>query len=345
MTVVMHMIDERTPRDMLAQVALLRGPQDVVVSLGRPRDRAGVTVDAIAPLPMGSRLLGGWRMQDVAAAAAVVHAWSADALFAAQVVARNRNLPLVYSLPACPHGAADRSAVVDLACRGILVATAPTAASQESLRMAGAPRETVFVLPPPVAPPQGLGQRRAEVRRELGLAQDDVLLACPDEMTRDSGSKFGPWVHAILRQILPNVRLLLWGDGPALATSQFFAESTGYQDEIFLTGQRYGLYECLAAADVAMLLREHDCGVQAALAALAVGVPIAASATPDLKEVLGDSAAYAACGEPKAASAAVLKIISDRRHVRAGRIDPEHSPQAARARLEEVYEAVAQKTL
>ncbi len=341
----MHMIDERTPRDMLAQLAMLRGPQDVVVSVGHPREHAGVKVNSIVHLPMGSRLLGGWRMQDVATAAAVVHAWSADALVAAQVVARNRNLPLVYSLAGCPSAESQLRAVVDLACRGILAVAVPTKASQEALRLAGATREAVFVLPPPVAAPEDLPRRRAAVRRELGVPDDDVLMTCPDEMTRLGGHKFSAWAHAVLRQILPNVRLLLPGDGPAWGTCRFFVNSTGYDDEIYLTGHRYSMHDCLAAADMAMVLHEDTCGVVAALSALAVGLPIAAAATPDLKEVLGDDAVYAVPGDPKTISAAALKIIDGGCVRRPGRLDAEHSPQAARKRVEEIYAGAEQKVV
>ncbi len=317
---------------MLAQLSLLRGAADVVVSVGPPPAECLVRVDASVHLPLGSRRLGGWRMSDHAPQAARLHAWSADAAAAAEVVALNRNLPMLYSLPACPARAAEQAAVVDLVNRQICVATVPTASAAQALHRGGAAAEGVAVLPPPVATFDDLPQRRPAVRTALGLAEGDFLLVCPDEMTEDSGHIYGPWVHAVLRQIVPHVRLLMPGDGPARRRSEFFASSTGYEGEIFMTGQRLGLADCLAAADAAVFFHVRDCGVYHLLAAIAAGLPVAAAATPDIAEVTqGADVILTEPDVPRSASAAGLKLL-DRPRSSAGSLQ-KYSIELSRQRL------------
>ena len=41
MTRILHLIDRNTPADMLAQLAVLAGPDDEIISIGRPPELPG----------------------------------------------------------------------------------------------------------------------------------------------------------------------------------------------------------------------------------------------------------------------------------------------------------------
>jgi len=90
------------------------------------------------------------------------------------------------------------------------------------------------------------------------------------------------WAHAIGRMFAPQLRLLLYGAGPAERAVRRFAATTGYDGEIFFTGFRFGLCDVLAGADAALFLHDRPCGVGALARAMSGGLPIAASACGDI---------------------------------------------------------------
>jgi glycosyltransferase involved in cell wall biosynthesis len=175
-------------------------------------------------------------------------------------------------------------------------------------------------------------------------------------MTRYAGHTYACWVHAILRQIRPNVRLLLPGSGPHSQHVKFFAATTGYDSEVFLTEHRFRRDECLAAADVAFFLAERDSGTAALAAAMAAGLPIVASSTADLAELApGEEAGVPACAipaaprDPQTGTAAALRILDDPALARrlsgnaAARAAQRLAPLACRDRLRQVYAEIVRQ--
>ena len=190
--------------------------------------------------------------------------------------------------------------------------TVPTQAAKQNLTRQGVREGNISVLIPPFNPVEDRKQRRSQVRQALGLDDSHCLLLALGEMRRHAGHKYASWVHAIIRQMLPHVRLLMPGGGPQRESVRFFAGTTGYDSEVFLTEDRFTLEDCLSGADIALHLHERDSGVADLVAAMAAGLPIVASNTPDAMELLGDGAAMIApAGDPRQASAAVLKLLDD----------------------------------
>lgn len=312
---ILHIIDARTSGDRLDQLRLLAEADEAVVSAGPPPAYPAFDLPVAAQhRPLGLAALSGWRMRNLANDAEIVQSWSADALEAA-VMLRNIRAPRVlHSLPGMPRGR-DLARVVKLAQKRRLHAALPTAAARGALIAAGAPAEVVQVLPPAAPkPPADVNARRQAVRAALGVKDNDVLMAAPAEMTRWAGHKYASWSHAIVRQILENLRLLLPGGGPADRYVRFFAATTGYDPEVFFTGGQFSRADCLAAADIACFLDERESGVSALVEAMAAGSAIIASATPDHLELLGEdsqAALLASPGDPRTASAALLKLTED----------------------------------
>ena len=314
---VLHLIDEKTPTDCLDQLNLLAGPGNQVVSLGRPPGHAGLTLPVKAVhRPLGSAALAGWRLCNQVGGVAILHAWSPAGLRAGQAVRERspaRAPRLLLSIPCAPASSRALERLVQDIRQGCFHLTVPTHAARQSMIAAGAPAEAVHVLPPPAPPIDQLQRRRARVRAELGLSDSEQLIVAPSEMTRYAGHKYASWAHAILRQVLPGPRLLLPGGGPCEGHVRFFAATTGYDPEVFFTGDRFSRDDVLAAADVAVFFQEKNSGVAALTAAMAAGVPIAASAVPDISEIAphDDAALLVEPADPRQATAAVLHIVED----------------------------------
>lgn len=349
MPTVLHIIDAATPRDLLDQLALLAGEGDTVVSIGPapPNARPDLRVTTVRR-PLGPASLAARGLRGAAPEAEIVHAWSPAAHVAARRVAKARGCRLVVSLAAAPP-AEDRNAARLLrrlrAGRQNATLTVPTDASRDALLARGLPPAAVAVLGPAAEPIDDRDERRSRTREQLGLSDREVLLVAPAEMTRWAGHKYASWVHGILRQIVDHVRLMLPGAGPIERHVRFFAHTTGYDNEVFLTRGRFDPRDVLSAADVAVFLRERDCGVSALAAAMSAGLPVVACRTTDARALIrdGQTGLLTARRDPRVQTAAVLRLIDEpalARHLGAAAADfaREHfCPEEARARLEGIY--------
>ncbi len=359
---------------MLSQLALLVEDDERIVSLGPPPafDWGGRRVRELHR-PLGIEPLAAWRAAEFAdARPGGIHAWSQSADMATGVLGWADGM--ILSLPALPRGADLKALVARLTLRfepaqggrvasmfsHPLTVTVPTEASRMALLKACAEHETsgasapaVYVLPPAAEPLKDAAEARARVRKALGLNDEHCLLVAPDEMVRGAGHHYASWVQAILREIVPQPRLLLPGSGPHERYVRYFAGTTGRDDEEYFTEDRFPLADCLAAADIAMLLHEWDCGVAALVGAMAAGLPIIASRTSDIVECLGagadgdsPTAVLVEPGAPRLATAAALKLVDDmqlaRRYGQAAKERAAcYSVASAKARLAEIRAGVA----
>ncbi len=348
MTKAIHIIAPDVPRDCLQSLALLVAEADVILSVGPAQrcDELRRQVQAVHA-PLGSPAACGRRIAGFIGDADLIHAWSPTACRAAREAARLARLPVLYSLPCLPN-ADDLRYFLEPACAGLVGLTVPTEASRRSLLRCGAPEGSVHVLPPAAEPISHIEQRRLRVREALGADESDFILVAPDEMIRDAGHMYASWAHAIVRAIRPGVRLFLPGGGPAFRSVKFFAGTTGYDDEVFITEDRFGLADTLAAADGAVFFQRRDSGVSTLASAMAAGLPIAASRTPDAAECTdsGAAAILADPGEGRTAAAAMLKLtedgeLTDRLSDAAKAIAAERfAVKKCRAKLEEIYQIV-----
>lgn len=325
----LHLIDDRTPVDMLNQLALLHGPDEPILCLGAPPKHALAAVAQRIDAPFRLKDLAGWKVNPTLIMG-LVHAWSTTVLTAAQRISYEHQCPLVLSLPAAPLKDAHTKMLKlcrqagESAAQGrtnSFTLTLPTDVARKALLVAGAPGPTVATLPPAAAPIDRVPERRAATRAALDIADDQILLVAVGDMVRWGGQKYAAWAHAILRQVHQNVRLMLPGDGPFLKPVRFFAGTTGYQNEVHITCDRFEQADALAAADIALFFVEQNVGVSALAAAMMAGLPIAASATSDAAWCLGagptgrEEIAWSPTGiltppaHPRLSTAAILEFL------------------------------------
>ena len=346
---VLHILDEKTPTGMLRQLALLAGPSDRALSAGPPPE-ADLPMPVTAfHRPLGSLRLSGLRMRKALGSAGVLHAWSLGAMQAARELSLAAGLPLVVSLGSLGL-ARDVEAVRTAAGPGLLSLTVPTEAARSALIGRGLPERFVYVLPPAAEEIADRPALRRRAREQLGLGESDVLAVVPDPMVRHAGHDMASWGHAIVRHSIENVRLLMPGGGGLAESVRFFAHTTGFDDDVYFTGEKLTGPEALAAGDLALFFRKRDVGVSALAAAMAGGTAIVGSATPDVRELTGDgeAALLVEPGKPMAAAAGLMEMVE---HPELGRrlaqqalrrARKHHAPAHCRAALARIYSAAVE---
>ncbi len=342
----LHVIDKDTPRDMLGQLALLAGAEEVLCIGPSPEHVPVPLTFRQVRAPFGLAALGGWQVKFAEPKPRVVHAWSMSAHAAAAQIAYDLLCPLAISLPCLPP-TADMPALLAALPRkermfGTVV-TVPAEPPRAALLAAGAHPDAVAVLPAPAAEVADAAGRRARTRAALGIPDDEIVLVSPEDMVRGAGQKWAIWCHAIVRQILPAARLVLPGHGPHEPSIRHFAGTTGYGSEIAFTGEDIALEDALAAADLALFLGERDTSPQALAAAMAAGSAIVATRTPCATHILQDgvSALLVPPRDPRRGAAAMIKFCDSpdlrRRLGAAAQSRRDTSPAHIRQTLERIY--------
>ena len=345
---VAHIIDARTPADMIWQMQALREANEPVFSLGLLPKSATCEVTPLRRT-LGPAVFSARQLAGALPIGATLHVWSVELLKLALAAARQVGGQVVLSIPHLPDS---RRAIEDipwLIGQHGLTLTVPSRRSRDLLLGLGADPQRLATLPPaadaslfqPPAP-----ARRAEVRQALGIPADVPVMVVPGEMVRCGGHKLASWSHAILRNMHKPVQLLMPGCGPQENTVKFFANTTGFVSEVYFTGDDFSRRDIFAAADGAMWLSTQDRGVTAIVQAMAAALPVLASATPDVCEICeaDRTALLIKVGDPRTASAILLQLLDDQAHARrlgqAGlaRAREKFEPAKIRKILREIYD-------
>lgn len=346
---VLHVIDATTRRDSLAQLAALLRPNDRVVSVGPPPQALSASPLPVRAVhcPMGLARLGGMVLQKRTLKTSLIHAWSLFAAAAGAVAAERQNLPLLLSLGHLPGPHATRGLCKESARDGYSL-TVPTAHARGALVAAGANAEAVHVLPPAARLVDRSDAGRLRARRAFGLEEGHFAIVALGDMTRGAGHKSAVWAHALVTHLRSEVRLVLPRRGSGLSQVQRFAKAGGLDHAVLLAPRDTQLADLLAAADVATLLCDRDCGVGDLAAALAAGVPVVASRTPDIVNCTGGGKAAMLVdrGNAQTAAANVLSLVegprlaADLAHRARTFAQAAFDRDAVRCRLDEIYTVV-----
>lgn len=130
--------------------------------------------------------------------------------------------------------------------------------------------------------------------------------------------------HLVTVEGRRNVRAVVVGDGPALASVQALASSLGVVDDVVFTGYLRGdkLLAALSSFDIGIIpdpVNEYNdkISMNKVFEYSALGIPSVSYDLSETRRLLGDTGSYAAAATPDSLSRAALPLIDDEAHRRA----------------------------
>jgi glycosyltransferase involved in cell wall biosynthesis len=130
----------------------------------------------------------------------------------------------------------------------------------------------------------------SEIRRGFGFSHDDVVIAYLGALLRDKGVYDALGALKLLAETDEHVRLMLVGDGPERAGLAEEAASAGLGERVTFAGyipnDRVPGY--LAASDIFLFPSRHEGAPRAVGEAMAMSLPVVASAVGGIPEVIKD---------------------------------------------------------
>ncbi len=341
----LHIVDSRTRPDMLDQLDMLAGADDLVFSAGPPPPGMARPVKPVH-CTMGSSRLAGWRMRDLAGSGKIIHAWSQEALWAGRELSLTTGRAMVLSTPAAPTSPGGWKSLRQAVGPGLLNVVVPTDFARRRLIAGQLPPAFCHVLAPAARTLDNADQARRTVREALGVDGNTKLLVAPDPFVRYAGHEYASWSHAILRHAPLELRLAFPSSGPMEDHVRFFAHTTGFDDEVYFTHGRFSVEQVIAAADIVAFPQMRDVGAICLCAAMAAGRAIAASGVGGMAELAPDGLAAVLSGAgARETSAALIRLADDDQlALRLGRAASERAgelfePGAVAARLQAIYAA------
>jgi glycosyltransferase involved in cell wall biosynthesis len=154
---------------------------------------------------------------------------------------------------------------------------------------------------------------RHEVRQELGIAPPSpvaILVARLDPI-KDHVTALA--VAARVRQVRPDFRLLVVGDGPLRADLECRVQAMNLTGTVQLVGLRTDVPRLLAAADLFLLTSLSEGIPVTLIEAMGACLPVVATRVGGVPEVVADgqTGRLAPASDPDALAAAVLELLAD----------------------------------
>ncbi|MGC1402748.1 MAG: glycosyltransferase family 4 protein [Thermodesulfobacteriota bacterium] len=127
------------------------------------------------------------------------------------------------------------------------------------------------------------------VREELKIRKDDFLLGIVAMLRSWKGHLYLLEAVKELQEKIPNIKLLIAGDGPQEETIRNTIRDNGLTGTVIMTGYRKDVPQILRSLDLCVLPSYSNEGApQAILQAMALGVPIIATSAGGIEEVVKD---------------------------------------------------------
>ncbi len=158
------------------------------------------------------------------------------------------------------------------------------------------------------------GERRSEVRRELGLTDDAVVVGTVARMVREKGLIELFEAARTVRSALPEVRFLMVGDrDPDKADSLTQAEMAGAAPDVVFAGWRTDLPDMLAAMDLFVLPSWREGLPRSAIEAAAMGLPLVLTDIRGCREIVrdGEEGLLVPARNPGRLAEAILALVRE----------------------------------
>lgn len=180
----------------------------------------------------------------------------------------------------------------------------------------------------------------------LGLPNDAIPFLMAAEFTPNKRQVDAVRALAKIAENLPNIHLLLAGEGPMRARVEELAHVLGVGARVHFLGYRRDVPALLKASKALMLLSEREGLPRSALEAMAVGVPVIGTRIRGIVDLLAGGAGYLVpVGDIGEIAAAMNRVLSapdeaERVEARAGQRVQSSDVSVILQRYDEVYETV-----
>jgi glycosyltransferase involved in cell wall biosynthesis len=141
----------------------------------------------------------------------------------------------------------------------------------------------------------------AEVRRELGLEPDDLVVGMVSALRPEKGHDVAIEVIRRLRSRFPKLRLLVVGRGDL--GEQIRSESADLGDAVVMAGIRHDVMRVFDAVDVCLQPSRADAFPTTVIEAMAASVPVLATSVGGIPEIVTDGRTGILVPSPPSAAA------------------------------------------
>lgn len=138
---------------------------------------------------------------------------------------------------------------------------------------------------------QSVKADREAVRASLGIKNDDIVLISAGRL--DANKNNETTIRAVAK--VPDVKLLLCGDGELKPELDVLAESLGVSDRVFFLGNRYDIMELYQAADIFVMMSFREGLSRSIMEAMASGLPCIVSKIRGNVDLVQDDAGGYLC--------------------------------------------------
>jgi glycosyltransferase involved in cell wall biosynthesis len=155
-------------------------------------------------------------------------------------------------------------------------------------------------------------QRRGDsVRASLGLSPDQAMVFFPARYVPEKGHCFFfPAAVTVLKD-MPNVVMVLAGEGPLAGEVAALRAASGFPERILLLGFRQDVLELMAAADVVVSASLSEGLPRAVVEALLLARPVVTTDAGGTREAVldGKSGVLVPCADAEALAAGILRVL------------------------------------
>ena len=154
---------------------------------------------------------------------------------------------------------------------------------------------------------------RGDLRRELGLSEMDIVIGNVQRLVPTKGHRYLFKSIQLLKEIRPEVRFVIAGDGEMRGELEQLAENLGLKENIYFLGFREDVDNIYADSDALIFPSLTEGAPFAIIEALASARPVVATDVGGISELIDDGR----CGfvvpakDPRALTEALLKLIRD----------------------------------
>jgi len=244
-----------------------------------------------------------------------VHTWLFAANWHGRAIAQLSKVPIIVASERCAdHWKGFAELLLDrwLAPRtdAIVVNSRAVQAFYESKGIAPA---KLVLIPNGIDPKPAPDAVRANILSEISLPADARVLGFVGRLWPQKRVRDAIWATEVLRNVMPNLHLVIVGDGPDREALEDYARKAVLGDRVWFLGNRDDVPRLFGAIDVLLLPSEFEGMSNAVMEAMAAGLPVVATNIPGNDELVvdGETGYLVPVGDVKTACMCLNRLLED----------------------------------